>query len=165
MVTRRCRPVFGPSKKSWCATPSSMELWVVVTHLWDLFSTYSCMRVGVPGPLLWASCSLTGVGWWGNWRQILGMMRKQQCLQLHISDVLLMCFPKIEVSSSIRDSAMSFILGLLLHCGRWRSSRLRQQSLMMVEATRSTSNSCTCNFNFLQRCPCRGLDVKTPLCY
>jgi hypothetical protein len=84
---------------------------------------------------------------------------------LHISDVLLMGFPKIEVSSSIRDSATSFILGLLLHCGRWRSSRLRQQSLMMVEATRSTSNSCTCNFNFLQRCPCRGLDVKTPLCY
>jgi hypothetical protein len=47
--------------------------------------------------------------------------------QLHISDVLLMGFPKIEVSSSIRDSATSFILGLLLHCGRWRSSRLQRQ--------------------------------------
>ena len=72
-------------------------------------------------------------------------------------DVLLMG-SKFEDSSSIRESAGSFILDLL-HCRRWRT-RLRQRRSVTAKDTRCSCNGCICNFISFQRYPVRGLVVR-----
>jgi hypothetical protein len=72
--------------------------------------------------------------------------------------VLLMGF-KFEDSMSNRKSIRSFILDLL-HCGRWRRTRLRQQWSAMSTGTRCSCNGLICNFIFFQRYPVRGLVVS-----
>jgi hypothetical protein len=42
-----------------------------------------------------------------------------------------------KCSSSTRVSALSFILGMLLHSGRWRRTGLRRQRLAATEITES----------------------------
>jgi len=59
-----------------------------------------------------------------------------------------------EDSSSIRNSAMSFI-PCLLHRRRWRRTGLRQHR-SDAKAARCSSS---CNFYFLEGCPFMGLDV------
>jgi hypothetical protein len=78
--------------------------------------------------------------------------------KLHAFGVLLMAFLKVD-SSSIRDLAINFILGLL-RCGRWGRSSLRQQRWATATSSGCSFNEFICNFSFFQECPVKGLEVK-----
>jgi len=77
----------------------------------------------------------------------------------YVPCVLLMGF-KLEDFLSARSSAVSFILGYLLHCGRWRRTRLRQRRLMAATSTGCSCRGLLCNFLFVQGWPVRGLVVR-----
>lgn len=85
-----------------------------------------------------------------------GVCPKRSTIEPHV--VLLMGL-KFEDSSSNRKSAGSFFLDLL-HCGRWRRTRLWQRGSAMATGTGCFFNEFMCNFIFFQGFPVRGLDAR-----
>jgi len=81
----------------------------------------------------------------------------QACIKMF--DVPLMAFLKNEASSSIRESALSFFLDVLLCCS-WRRVELLLFRSATAETAESTFIGLQCNFCLFQGCLYKGLDVK-----
>jgi hypothetical protein len=91
-----------------------------------------------------------------QWQTAVCRTPVRSMTQQYVFDALLMCSLKFENSSLIQKSAISFILDLLLHCGRSRRTELQQQWSTTAKATGCSSRGLGCNFSFLQECPIGG---------
>ena len=75
--------------------------------------------------------------------------------------VLLLAIFKDDVASSVGVSALSFLLGFLLCCWRWRRGEQRRFRSTETVTSRSFYEGLQCNFILLWELLCKGLDVTS----
>jgi hypothetical protein len=117
-----------------------------------------------PVPVLGSSSS---VNWDQSWRQLASDRGlRDDVVSAFIvvwygsfMAVLLLAIFKDDVASSIGVSALSFLLGFLLCCWRWRRGKQRRFRSTETVTSRSFYEGLHFNFILLWELLCKGLDV------